>query len=79
MAADFSIALFPEHAQSFLLFSQLQTQWRVGPRGFYGLDYNVMFHKLDRMQLSIERFDEIESDIRIMEDAALTEMGKGRK
>lgn len=42
--------------------------------GPVGLDYNVLFHKLDRMNLSPDEYQDIEADIRVMEEAALSIM-----
>lgn len=52
----------------------MNTQWRCGPVGFYGLDYSVLFQKLDHMNLDPDSYEEIENDIRKMEVAALEEM-----
>lgn len=58
------------------LFVQLGTQWLVGPGGAYGLNYSVLYQKLDRMGVSPEEAEQLEEDIRILEDAALEEMRK---
>jgi hypothetical protein len=42
--------------------------------GIIGLDYNVLFRKMDRMGLSAERYDDLEGDIRIMEAEAMAAM-----
>lgn len=51
----------------------------MGPGGPYGLDYTVLYHKLDRMQLSPEARESIEDDIRTLEDAALEQMRKDQQ
>lgn len=53
------------------LFIELCTQWRVGSNGPVGLDYNVLFHKLDRLKLEPERYEDVEAAVRAMEDEAL--------
>jgi hypothetical protein len=58
------------------LFVQIGGQWRVGSLGPYALDYNVLYHKLDRMGLTPEAYQELEADIAILEQAALEEMSK---
>lgn len=58
------------------MFLSIRTQWRVGMAGATGLDYGVLFHKMDRMGLSPERYEELEEEVRIMENAALDEMSK---
>lgn len=54
----------------------MQTQWRAGAAGLLGLDYNTLFHKMDRMSLTPEEYDRMESDIRAMEYAALAAMNE---
>lgn len=66
--------LWPENVRAVNLFADLSTQWRVGPGGVVGLDYNVLLHELDRMGLEKDEYDELLDDIRAMEVAALEEM-----
>jgi hypothetical protein len=71
------IEVWPENWQAFILFSSLQTQWRTGGMGgATGLDYNVLFRKMDRMNLSAEQYDELEEDVRTMELSALSLMSE---
>lgn len=53
--------------------------WRVGPAGPYGLDFNVLFHKMDRMHLTPARYDELEAEVGVIEDAALQTMHDAAK
>lgn len=62
--------------QAFELFASLRTQWRVSLGGVTGLDYGVVYHKLDRLGLSAERYDEIEAQIQVLESAALEEINR---
>lgn len=57
----------------------LQTQWRSGPSGPIGLDYNILYRKIDRMDASAEDLDRLEADIQIMEMAALDEIYSQRE
>lgn len=41
-----------------------------------GLDYNVLFHKMDRLGLEPEEYERLEADVRVMEFAALAVMNK---
>jgi hypothetical protein len=66
--------IWPDNVQTVNLFLAVATQWRIGPHGHTGLDYNVLYKKMDRMHLSEERYDELEAEIQIMEDAALDEI-----
>jgi len=70
------IEIWPGHEQALDLFLKMRTQWRIGMAGATGLDYGVLFHKMDRMGLSAERYEDLEEEIRIMESAALEEMAK---
>jgi hypothetical protein len=54
----------------------MRTQWRVGMNGKTGLDYNVLYHKLDRMNLEADEYSQFEYDIGILEHSALEEMHK---
>lgn len=54
------------------LFTQCETQWRMGMNGPIGLDYNVVFHELDRQGLDGLEYDETMASVRIMEAEALT-------
>lgn len=49
----------------------LQTQWRMGPRGATGLDYQVMLALLARLGLSKADEEQMFRDMRTMEIAAL--------
>ncbi|MCS0808689.1 DUF1799 domain-containing protein [Massilia agilis] len=70
------VEVWPENWPTFSLFCDLQTQWRVGAGGPVGLDYNTLFHKMDRMQLGPDEYDHLESDIRTMEHEALAVMAE---
>lgn len=70
------VEIWPENLEAFELFVALRSQWRVGMAGATGLDYGVMFHKMDRMGLTPERYEELEDQMRVLEHAALDEMSK---
>lgn len=70
------LEVWPGHEDALNLFLFMRSQWRVGMAGATGLDYSVLFHKMDRMGLSAERYEDLEDEIRIMEGAALDEMTK---
>ena len=71
-----TVEIWRENYQAFNLFSNLSTQWRYSMNGVTGLDYNVLFHKLDRMNLTDDEYAWLEDDVRIMEHIALTELNK---
>jgi hypothetical protein len=74
--ASDKLRIWPENWQAVELFAQVRTQWRVGPGGPYGLDYNVVDRRLDRLGLDERARAAIEADIQIMEFAALEELNR---
>lgn len=77
--ADFDgedVEIWPENVPAYRLLCFAQTQWRVGAGGATGLDYTPVFHKMDRMKLDPEDYEDLEDDIRAMEFAALEAMSK---
>ncbi len=68
------VELWPECVLPIELFSRVATQWRVGAGGPIGLDYNVVYHELQREALDSEQYDEVMAGIRIIERAALEHM-----
>lgn len=75
--AEPPIEVWPDVWPVLELFGSLRTQWRMGPAGPYGLDYNVLYRRMDRMGLSPVEYDRMEDDVRVMEGAALDEMHRG--
>lgn len=71
-----AVEVWPENLQAYKLFSDLQTQWNVGMGGPVGLNYMVLFAKLDRMGLAGTDADDLEEDIRTMEHEALLTMSE---
>jgi hypothetical protein len=70
------VDVWDENWPAVRLFQSLQTQWRVGMGGAYGLDMLVAYHRMDRMRLSDNDYDALEDDLRVMEYAALGVMNK---
>jgi hypothetical protein len=68
------IEVWAENWLAVSVFEAIGTQWRVGTGGFVGLDYNVLYRKLDRMNLTASEYDDLEDCVRILEDAALETM-----
>lgn len=73
MAGD-PVDIWPDNARAFELFISLRTQWRIGMSGPTGLDYNVLYHKLDRLKLADDEYSELEDAIALMEAEALDVM-----
>lgn len=70
------IEIWPENEAAINLFSTISTQWRTGMSGATGLDYNVLFMRMDRMRLSDAQHQQLFDDIRVIESEALTIMNK---
>jgi len=71
---DFDV--WPENEPAIRLFTSLQTQWRVGMNGPSGLDYNVLFTRMERMKLTDQEHDWLFDDIRVIESEALSIINK---
>jgi uncharacterized protein DUF1799 len=65
------VDLWPENWAPIQLFTTISTQWRTGAAGAIGLDYNIVFHELDRKGLSGQDYEEMMHAIRDIEEAAL--------
>lgn len=74
--AEVIIEVWPDNWQSFDLFRLCQTQWNVGIGGRCGLRYEALYPLLDRAAKSPEQWDELFSDVRVMEYAALSQMAE---
>ncbi len=73
-AEDFAqppVAIWPDNQAAVELFISISTQWRTGPSGMTGLDYNVLFYRLDRMQLNPEQHEQLFQAVRSIEIEAL--------
>lgn len=75
---DAEVAMWPANAESIGYFIEMGTQWRVGPGGFVGLDYNVFIALADRRGIKGEDFERLLADLQIMEDEALLTMQAAR-
>lgn len=58
------------------LYQTIKSQWRVGSNGPYALDYNVVFYRMDRMNLTAEDHEELFQKLQIVESQALIELRK---
>lgn len=65
------VECLPDCEEAFGLFSYMSNQWCYSMNGITGLNYYVLFHKMDRMKLAADDYDYLEGDIRVMESAAL--------
>lgn len=69
--ADDFVECWPEHWAAFRVFSDIANQWRIGPGGLIALDYTVLFHRMDRLDLTPDDYEQMFDDVREMETAAL--------
>lgn len=75
---DAPIQVWPENQQAFGLFVDLQTQWRAGFGGLYGLDYCAAHGELALLELTPQQKRDLMDDLRVMEAAALDQMAEDR-
>jgi hypothetical protein len=71
--------IYLDNLPAYNLFCYMGTQWNVGMAGATGLRYEVAHHKLDRMKLDPEEYEDRMDDLRIMEAEALTAMREAQK
>ncbi|WP_369688322.1 DUF1799 domain-containing protein [Desulfatitalea tepidiphila] len=62
-------ALLPENQDALELWLAVQTQWRAGPMGVIGLDYNVLYQ--EAIRLGIDLSPGVMKKIRTLEAATL--------
>ena len=69
--------VWPENMPAINLYSRIYTQWRTGGMGrVLGLDYNVLFHCMDKLKLSEQDYEWMFDDIRSIESAAISIMNR---
>jgi hypothetical protein len=74
---DDYVECWPDNWPAFLLYVSIQTQWRTGGMGGrIGLDYGVLFHRMDRMKLSDEKYEQLFEDVKHIEAGALSVFNK---
>lgn len=73
------VEVWPENWQAYTLFTFLSSQWRMGMGGPTGLDYSVMYRRLDDLEVPKEDREELINSIRTMEFAALEYMDEQRQ
>jgi len=68
------VGVWPDCWVSVAVFNTLTTQWRTGPGGPIGLDYNVLFSLAAHRKIEADALDQLLADIQIMEQAAIATM-----
>ena len=74
--ADDFLEVWPENWPASALFRSIRNQWRVGMGGAFALDYGVLFHRMDRLHLDPDDYEQMFSDIQVIESAALPVINK---
>jgi len=86
-ADDFAsdpVDIWPENLPAFNLLAGLGTQWHMGNDSNgksqpTGIRYSVAYHRMDRMGLTPEQYNELDADLQVMERAALEQMREDRQ
>ena len=73
---DEIVEVWPENLEAYELFAYMRTQWRGAGMGIIGLDYTPLHHKMDRMQLTRNEYEDLEESIQVMEAAAIGAMNE---
>jgi len=73
------LIVWPDNETAVKLFRKICSQWNVGVNGPTSLNYLVLYHHLDRMNLSDEEHDSLHNDIQVLEAAALKEIRAGQE
>jgi len=68
------VEIWPENIPAYDLFAYMRTQWRGAGMGVIGLDYTPLHHKMDRMQLTRDEYEDLEESIQVMEASAIGAM-----
>lgn len=70
---EYQAEVWPDNALAVDVFVDLQTQWRVGQGGRYGLDYAAIPSVLEMLAVDRGEWPDLFRSLRIMESAALEE------
>jgi hypothetical protein len=70
--------VWPENWPSWFLFCEMSGQWRTGFNGPTALDYTALFHRMDRLGLDNDAWNDLFGDLRVIEAAALQQMAANR-
>lgn len=72
------MSVWPENWRAWCLFLEFQTQWRTaGMTGVrVGLEYLPLMQRLDRVARNADDWEDLFTDVRVMEIAALDQMAE---
>lgn len=71
VADQFDIEVLPDNLDSVALFTDVMTQWRMGPAGPIGLDYAALESVMRIRRIPRGEREQLLEDVRVMESAAL--------
>jgi len=72
------VAVWPEHETAVEIFAAMSTQWRVGFAGATGMDYAALPAVMDCYAVPEDKRRDVFSEVRVMEDEALTVLHEGK-
>jgi len=73
------ISVWDINWDSFILFNNLSTQWRIGMGGASGLDYNAIPTVAKLLGFKKKQVQDMFPDIQVMENEALITMGENKE
>lgn len=76
---DEDVEIWPCNWPVFLLFNRMSTQWRAGPGGAVGLDYNCIRDVAGFLGIKKKKLAEIFPDLQVLEGEALRVMAEERE
>ncbi len=68
--------MWPDNELSVRVFTAMGTQWRVGPGGATGMDYNALSEIWRRLKVPNSERDAVFEDLQVMEMSALVAMNE---
>lgn len=68
--------VWPANLKAFEFFQRIGTRWCVGMSGVTGIRWEAIYPLIDRMGLDGDAWDQMVSDLEVMEQAALGVMNK---
>lgn len=71
--------VWPDNLQAVNVFISMATQWRIGPAGATGLDYNALPFVMRACDVKAADRADVLDDVRTLEDAALATIRKNKK
>jgi hypothetical protein len=78
-ASGAAVEVWPDNVLILNTFISMSTQWRVGPGGATGLDYNALPGVMRMIGIPAADRSDVFEGVRVMEDAALTLMREAKK